>query len=328
MIFLTTTAIEIDEELLNRCIVLTVDEDREQTRAIHRLQREARTLEGILARHDRDRILRLHRNAQRLLKPMLVANPFARHLTFLDGRTRTRRDHVKYLTLIQTIALLHQHQREKKSVTHRGECIAYIEVTLDDIALANKLAHEMLGRSLDELAPQTRRLLEAIEAYAARECPQRQIERGDFRFSQKTVREFTAWPDYQIKLHMRKLVEMEYLLVHRGGRGQSFVYELLYDGKGKDGTLFLSNLIDVEQFRTYDSDRDSPIADRESAGTYQEQPGDTPGAIEGNDGNASTEAALRFPKPQKRQKAHPEPLRKTAIVRAAPRRSGNGRAEA
>ena len=28
---------EIDEELLNRCIVLTVDEEREQTRAIHRL---------------------------------------------------------------------------------------------------------------------------------------------------------------------------------------------------------------------------------------------------------------------------------------------------
>ena len=35
MIFLTTTAVEIDEELLNRCLVLTVDEGREQTRAIH-----------------------------------------------------------------------------------------------------------------------------------------------------------------------------------------------------------------------------------------------------------------------------------------------------
>ncbi|MCL2659586.1 MAG: CHC2 zinc finger domain-containing protein [Acidobacteriaceae bacterium] len=35
MIFLTTTAIDIDEELLNRCLVLTVNEDREQTQAIH-----------------------------------------------------------------------------------------------------------------------------------------------------------------------------------------------------------------------------------------------------------------------------------------------------
>ncbi len=44
MIFLTTTAVEIDEELLNRCLILTVDESREQTEKIHVLQRKARTL--------------------------------------------------------------------------------------------------------------------------------------------------------------------------------------------------------------------------------------------------------------------------------------------
>ena len=49
MIFLTTTAIKLDEEMLNRCLVLSVNEDREQTQAIHRVQREAQTLEGLLA---------------------------------------------------------------------------------------------------------------------------------------------------------------------------------------------------------------------------------------------------------------------------------------
>ena len=57
MIFLTTTAIEIDEELLNRCLVLTVNEDREQTQAIHRMQRESQTLEGLLRRKERDELL-------------------------------------------------------------------------------------------------------------------------------------------------------------------------------------------------------------------------------------------------------------------------------
>jgi hypothetical protein len=39
----------VDEELLNRCLVLTVNEDRAQTQAIHRQkQREAQTLEGLL----------------------------------------------------------------------------------------------------------------------------------------------------------------------------------------------------------------------------------------------------------------------------------------
>ncbi|HWW72258.1 MAG TPA: hypothetical protein VN089_20150 [Duganella sp.] len=108
MLFLTTTAIDIDEELLNRCVVLTVNESREQTRAIHAIQRNRQTLEGLLADEDRDAILALHRNAQRLLQPLKVVNPYADQLTFLDDKTRTRRDHMKYLSLIRAITFLHQ----------------------------------------------------------------------------------------------------------------------------------------------------------------------------------------------------------------------------
>jgi len=105
---LTTTAIDLDEELKNRCLVLTIDESREQTKAIHARQRFEETLEGLKAGEDRARLLTLHRNAQRLLKPLKVVNPYAERLTFLDDKTRTRRDHRKYLGLIRAIALLHQ----------------------------------------------------------------------------------------------------------------------------------------------------------------------------------------------------------------------------
>jgi hypothetical protein len=154
MIFLTTTAIEIDEELMNRCLVLSVDEGREQTQAIHQLQRVRRTLQGLIAKQDRQHLIELHRNAQRLIRPLAVVNPYADQLTFLSDKTRTRRDHEKYLTLIDTIALLHQHQRPIRQVSKVSEVrqvsgggddagvIEYIEVTLDDIARANALAHE------------------------------------------------------------------------------------------------------------------------------------------------------------------------------------------
>ncbi len=253
MLLLTTTAVEVDEELLNRCIVLTVDEDREQTRAIHRLQRERQTLEGLLAKQDRDDILSVHRNAQRLLRPVHVTNPFARELTFLDDQTRTRRDHLKYLTLIRTIALLHQYQRETKTTTHKGKTMPYIEATIDDIAAANALAHEALGRSLDELAPQTRRLLMLIDEMVTASCERLAIKREDHRFSRRDVREYTGWGNTQLRLHLSRLEDLEYLLLHRGGRGQSFVYELLYDGKGKDGAPFLCGLIDVDELRALSS---------------------------------------------------------------------------
>ncbi len=247
MIFLTTTAIDLDEELLNRCLVLTVDEDRAQTQAIHRKQREAQTLEGLLAKHDRNEVLTLHRNVQRLLKPVFVANPYARELTFLDSQTRARRDHMKYLTLIRSITLLHQHQRPRKTKEHRGQTLEYIEVTKDDIATANRLAHEVLGRSLDELPPQTRRLVLLVDDMVCAECERKKIERPDFRFSRKDVRAFTKWSDSQLKRHLHRLEELEYLTVHQGGRGQSMVYELTFDRQEDSGRPVLPGLIEVEK---------------------------------------------------------------------------------
>jgi hypothetical protein len=240
---LTTTAIEVDEELLNRCIVLSVDEGREQTRAIHDRQRAAQTLDGVLARQERQHLLKLHRDAQRLLRPVLVVNPFARELTFLDHATRTRRDHVKYLTLIRTVALLHQHQRPVKTVEHRGQRLEYIEVTKEDIAVTNRLCHEVLGRSLDEVPPQTRRLLGLLEDIVKAACDRLAIERADFRFTRREVREQIGWGNTQLKVHLARLVELEYVLVHRGKQGQGYVYELAYDGNGKDGTPFLPGLL-------------------------------------------------------------------------------------
>lgn len=267
MIALTTTAAEIDEELLNRCLVLSVDEGRAQTQAIHVAQRQRRTLSGLLARIEREAILTQHQNAQRLLEPLAVVNPHAHRLTFLDDRTRTRRDHEKYLTLIDVIALVHQHQREVKTMRHGARETRYVEVTLEDIALANDLAHEVLGRTLDELPPQTRRLLGFLVAMVDRHCAEHELRRVDYRFSRRCVREHTRWGDTQLKIHLARLVELEYVLVHRGGRGQSFEYELVFDGKADAEARHASGLIDVEALkRDYDAERSGSEALRSGAG--------------------------------------------------------------
>ena len=121
MIFLTTTAIDVDEELLNRCLVLTVNEDREQTQAIHRKQREAQTLEGLLRTAGaRPRSSSCTATRSACLRPLAVVNPYALRAELPGPQTRTRRDHMKYLTLIQAIALLHQYQRPVQSATTRA----------------------------------------------------------------------------------------------------------------------------------------------------------------------------------------------------------------
>lgn len=191
MMFLTTTAIDIDEELLNRCLVLSVNEEREQTQAIHRLQREQQTLEGLVRRQERRDIIRRHQNAQRLLKPLFVVNPFVDELTFPDQLTRMRRDHMKYLTLIRSIALLHQHQRPVKSAPSPHGGLSYIEATRKDIDTADRLMQELMRRSLDELPAQTRRLLGLVEEMVRSDCRRLKVERSDFRFSRRDVRTHT-----------------------------------------------------------------------------------------------------------------------------------------
>jgi DNA primase catalytic core len=227
MLFLTTTAHEVDEELLNRCIALTVNEDREQTRAIHRRQREARTIEGHLLRRKRGKLVRLHRHAQLLLRPIAVVN---NHDVgeFPDYMTRARRDHAKLLTLIEAIALLHQHQRETKRVQLEDETLEYIEATEQDVKLAQELADQVgLKPSLDELRPQARKLLSLLTDMVRAECERSEIEIDKYRFTRRTVREYTKWGDTQLRQHLKRLEEMEYLLVRRGGnQGQLIVYQL------------------------------------------------------------------------------------------------------
>jgi DNA primase catalytic core len=230
MLFLTTTAHEVDEELMNRCLVLAVNEDREQTQAIHQKQREAQTLDGLKARRRRDKIVRLHRNAQRLLRPVDVVIECLKERRFPDTMTRTRRDHMKFIALIQAIALLHQHQREiKTSIDEDGETFEYIEATEADAKLAWELSSHVLMRSLDDVPPQTRRLLLLIDKMVTAECERLQIERLDYRFTRATVRQFTGWSDSQLKTHLHRLEELEYLALHRGLSGQSFVYALNFE---------------------------------------------------------------------------------------------------
>lgn len=252
MLMLTTTAIDVDEELLNRCLVLSVNESREQTAAIHARQRQRQTLEGLLQSADRDVIQAVHHNAQRLLAPIAVVNPYADRLTFLADKTRTRRDHMKYLSLIRAIALLHQHQREVKTVELKrqvpGQVLSYIEVTPADIELANRIAHEVLGRTLDELPPQTRRLLNLIRAMVAERATLERIKPADVRFTRKDIRDATQWSDNQLKVHCARLAEMEFLLIHGGARGHSLRYELLWDGPDDaERARHLCGLIDTTE---------------------------------------------------------------------------------
>jgi len=241
--FTTSTRPETDYELANRYLVLSVDEGREQTRRIHAAQREAETLRGMLRSMDREEVLRTHHNAQRLLRPLRVNNPLAEQLSFPDDRLRLRRDHQKYLGLIRTVAFLRQYQKPIRSCEHRGQTIQYVEVDADDLALTHRLAAEVLGRSLDELAPPTRSFLLALHEMVRTIAAAESIPIESVRFTRRLARERTGWGVTQVREHLEKLLELEYAVCHRvPGQACRFEYELAWDGQGQDGQRFVNGL--------------------------------------------------------------------------------------
>jgi hypothetical protein len=123
---------------------------------------------------------------------------------------------------------LHQHQREIKTFADDGETLEYIEATEADVKLAQVLADQVgLKPSLDELRPQTRKLLALINEMVKAECEHSEIAASQYRFTRRTVREYTKWGDTQLRQHLKRLEEMEYLVMRRGGnQGQLVVYQL------------------------------------------------------------------------------------------------------
>ena len=185
---ITTTEVELDYETSNRFITLSIDESREMTERILKKQREQETLEGLIKKAETERIIRRHHNAQRLLRPLHVINPYASYLSYPSDSLRARRDHKKYLGLIKAIAFLHQYQREIKSIGHSSDLIQFIEVIFDDIEKANRLANEVLGRCLDELSPPSRLLLKMIREMVETRCKELKIEPKDYRFTRRDIR--------------------------------------------------------------------------------------------------------------------------------------------
>ncbi|MFC1643468.1 CHC2 zinc finger domain-containing protein [Chlamydiota bacterium] len=248
-VFKTTTNPDTDPETKSRFITLTIDESREQTRNILNYQRRMHTLDGYFTKRLRDDIIRKHRNFQRILAPVAVFNPYAELLSYSDERLLVRRDNPKYLSIINTIAFLHQMQRPIQETERNGAVVRYINVRLEDIQIANELANALLGRSLSELSGPSLTLLNRIYDMVIDIELTSGRKRINILFTRREIREYTSWSDYQIKTHIKQLEDLEYLIPVTGSWGKQFKYRLAYNGEGKDGKPFMPGLINVEKLQ-------------------------------------------------------------------------------
>ena len=246
-VFETTTNPDTDPETKSRYVLLSVDESAEQTKAILEAQRQSHTLEGRKRRKAREAVLAKHHALQRLLEPVAVVNPFEPLLSYGDDRLAFRRDHPKYLNLILAVTFLHQMQRPRK---HDPELGDYIETTLDDIAIANELAHQLFGQSQDDLSFPSRQLLGLVGDYVSRRAVELKAEPDKVEFTRRELREAIKWTEARLRLHLGELMRLEYVGAASGRFGQQFLHRLLVDpDEIEAGGRFVPGLKDVETLR-------------------------------------------------------------------------------
>jgi DNA primase len=217
----------INPENANRCFELYLDESEKQTQAIFAAQRRSRTLEGWKNEQQKQNIVRLHHHAQRLLRPLKTIIPYVDLIEFPAAWLRGRRDNDRFLSLIEGIAFLHQHQRE----TGRDSETDYLAASIEDYAMAYDLAHQVFAQASSDLPKPVADFLAEIEKLVPQKAKEAKCPANTYTFSRREIREAVNLPDHIVKRYMRQIEELEYVQVQRASQGGSFRYRLADTGE-------------------------------------------------------------------------------------------------
>jgi hypothetical protein len=226
-----STAGNVNPENASRCFVIHADESREQTERIHEYQRRRHGRKFVASGNKVSEIIKTHKAAQKLLRNIPVVNDFASSLNFPSALMRSRRDHERFLDLIDAVCFLRQYQKE----TEREGEESFISCDIKDYEIAyNIMVNGVLGSTMEELPKGARLLYEQIREWVRKETKKKKLKINDIRFTQRQIREETGLGHTWVKAMIHVLVDYEYLEAAAGGGQRSKGW---YSLRSDDGIL-------------------------------------------------------------------------------------------
>lgn len=210
-----TTQESIYEDNSNRSFLLYIDESEAQDLRIMQYQRAVSA--GQINEGEQDKAIKTLRQAQMMLRPVKVINPFALYLELPKSVFKPRRTNAHYLQFIEAITFYCQWQREKQYDKTTGE--EYIETTLEDIKAANTLITEVLLRKSDALNGATRNHLECLKAYLE--------EKNQSTFTSAEIRRNLRVKETTLRRYNKQLLGEGYIGRVQEADTKSYCYEIL-----------------------------------------------------------------------------------------------------
>lgn len=210
-----TTKESVYEDNANRSFLLYLDESKEQDEKVMQYQRALSA--GQIDMQAELRSKTLLKNAQRILQPVTVRNPYAQLLKLPEGVFKPRRTNAHYLQFIEAVTFYHQYQRTQSVDENSGEI--FIETTAEDIEIANSLMKEVLIRKSDELPKSCRMYLEQVKAWM-------KIEEQK-TFTAKEIRLALRVNHGNQKRWMLQLLQGGYIRKTKSAKGTAAIYEVV-----------------------------------------------------------------------------------------------------
>lgn len=154
----STTATTIHDEDATRLLPLVTDESAEQTEMVVEMQKQEAKGQRIGSAEQQE-ILQRHHTLQRLLKPVTVQIPFVDSISLPKSNIATRRTFGHLISMIKTIAIIRQFQKEMLK-TDNG--IEYIKADENDYSIAYQLMQKVLVRTYSPLNQKSKDLLDIL----------------------------------------------------------------------------------------------------------------------------------------------------------------------
>ena len=187
----------------------------------------ANSLEKLARDRKRCDVVTRHQNIQRVLEKFVVVNPFVDQMD-MSGHTHLQ----QYLGLIETITLLHQHQREVRTYKGGDVVIEYIETTKEDIETANRISKVVFRKTtLNEISPTLRNTFSVCADIVSKN------DKGweKATFTRKDILDTGLLKQTTIGNHLKKLEKFDFITRVDGENGVLMEYRLLLDPSSLTG---------------------------------------------------------------------------------------------
>jgi DNA primase len=208
-----TTREKLYEDNANRCILIETDLSQQQDRRIMDYQRKLSA--GLVNKSKEVATKTLLQNAQRILKPVTVRNPFAPYINLPEVVFKPRRTIGLLLSFIETITFYHQYQLPTKSDPQTGD--VYIETQVEHLEKGFELLKEVLFRKSDELTGACRKFLEILKKHLSNEKRE--------SFTAKEIRKAMRMNPSNLKRYLIELERYGYVK-GKGNRYQGYEYTI------------------------------------------------------------------------------------------------------